>query len=189
MDQSYAWCRQDLLDQTDALLQRIEKTQRLSHDIQNDIALLRTAENALDFLSGNYAILRQLVIQKNQAALSKSQAWELDDRISNLITVNTLVAEDTEYNGRYLFKDDVIQLNGYGGDCLYFATVGLPEISGLETRDIQSTLDSLNGIARIIERQYNRITTLLSMLLSYDEHLKKEFILLMKARDKMQVDS
>lgn len=177
-----ATCRQHLLAQAETLLDRIDTAQQQIQDLQNDISLLQTAENALDLLSENLASIRRLTLEKKQFGNCECAINELNDQIGNLLTVNTLIADDTEFNGHHLFKDDVIHLTSCEGADLWLVTTKLPEIAGLETNDIQATLDSLSTTAEMINRQYENIASLMRILLDYYERLRAEFKLLLKAQ-------
>lgn len=166
----------------EALLDQVDAAQAQIRNLQDDISLLQTAENALDLISENMAKIRRLVAEKQKYTTSRSATAALNDEIRNLLMVNMLVAEDTELNGHRLFRDDIIRMSCCTNDELTLTTTQLPEIAGIDTNDTQATLDSLDIAARTINRQYNRIADLMRGLMEYYQQLRGETILLMNAQ-------
>lgn len=164
----------------EALLDQVDTMQIQIRDLQEDLSLLQTAENALDLMSENLAKVRRLVIEKQTCASIESTAVRLDE-IRNLLMINMLVAEDTELNGHYLFKDDIIRMNSDTSGERTLTTSRIPEITGLENNDTQATMDSLDMAARTINRQYERIGALTRALRQHDEQLQSEAAVLKNA--------
>jgi flagellin-like hook-associated protein FlgL len=162
----------------EALLDQVDAAQEQIRDLQDDISLLQTAENALDMISENLAKVRRLVMERQTYSTCKRTVADLNDEIRNLLMINMLVAEDTELNGHFLFRDNIIRMSSDTGGELTLTTTRLPEIAGIDTNDTQATLDSLDSAARTINRQYNRITELLRTLLDNYRHLQHEAALL-----------
>jgi len=179
--------REEAAAQAETLLDQVEAAQDHIRDLNNDISLLRTAENALDLITENLSKLRRLVMLKQHNNLSHSELNTLDDQISNLMMITMLIAEQTEYNGYQIFKDSIIRLEG-GGLCeLTLATSHLPEITGLETNDFHAVSDSLNAAARTINRQYKRIGTAMRILLDQHQQLCAEIDQMLLIQIHMQV--
>lgn len=181
----WAYSKQVLAECTDietafaeTLLDQVEEAQLQVRALSNDIGLLQAAENALDLVAENLSKIRRLTLLKQQGSLNRHDEAEVNDRINNLMMVTMLVAEDAEYNGRRLFRDDVIELNSIGNGRLFLATSRLPEIRGIETNDCRAVLECLNAAAQVINRQYRRTGDTLRNLLSEYHQLQKEINLL-----------
>ena len=166
----------------EALLDQVDTAQAQIRNLQDDVSLLQTAENALDLISENLAKVRRLVTEKQKYMISRNATAVLNDEIRNLLMINMLIAEDTELNGHHLFRDDIIRMSCCSNGELTLTTTQLPEIAGIENNDTQATLDSLDIAARTINRQYNRIGELMRGLLEYYQQLRGETILLMNAQ-------
>jgi flagellin-like hook-associated protein FlgL len=167
-----------LLDQVDTAHQRIQ-------EIQSDMSLLQTMENALGLISENMARVRRLAQDVLQNDTSHSEMGLLSDEILNLLMVNMLIVEDTEFNGHFLFKNDVISLHSFVGGELTLTTTNIPEISGTETGDFQAIVEDLDNAARIINRQYQRIGTVMQTLLHTYGQLQHEVDLLLNAQTQL----
>jgi len=170
----------------EALLDQVDAAQEQIRDLQDDISLLQTAENALDMISENLAKVRRLVTERQAHSTCRRTVADLNDEIRNLLMINMLVAEDTELNGHFLFRDDIIRMNSDTRGELTLTTTRLPEIVGIDTNDTQATLDSLDSAARTINRQYNRITELMRALLDGYRQLQCETTLLTTAQQSLQ---
>ena len=168
----------------DALLDQVDTAQQHIRDIQSDIALLQTMENALGLISENMARVRRLAKETLRGEATHSDISAASDEIRNLMMINMLIAEDTEFNGHFLFKDDVLSMCSFVGSELTLTTTKIPEISGVETGDFQVILDSLDGAARTINRQYQRIGRIMRTLLNTYQQLRYEIDLLMTAQTK-----
>ena len=169
----------------EALLDQVDIAQKQIRDLQGDISLLQTAENALDLISENLAKVRRLVTEKQTCSTGEAVA-DLNHEIRNLLMINMLVVEDTELNGHYLFRDDIIRMRSDTGSELTLTTTRVPEIAGIDTNDTQATLDSLDSAARTINRQYQRIGELMRALLAGYRQLQSETTLLMTARQELK---
>ena len=172
----------DLLDQVDTAQQQIQ-------DIQVDISLLQTMENALDLISENMAKVRRLARDTQQSTISHNEMNSISDEILNLLMVNMLIAEDTEFNGHFLFKNNVISMRSFTGGDLTLTTTSIPEISGTETGDFQAILDDLDNAANIINRQYQRISTVMRKLLDTYGQLQNEVNLLLNEQTRLPLDN
>jgi flagellin-like hook-associated protein FlgL len=166
----------------DALLDQVDTAQQHIRDIQSDIALLQTMENALGLISENMARVRRLAREAQQSEATHTEISIASDEIRNLMMINILIAEDTEFDGHFLFKDNVLSMCSFASGKLTLTTAKIPEISGVETSDFQAILDSLDSVARTINRQYQRIGTVMRTLLDAYQQLRCEIDLLMTAR-------
>ena len=167
---------------TDALLDQVDTAQQQIQDIQSNIALLQTMENALGLISENMAKVRRLTRQAQRNATGHGDISPSSDEILNLLMINMLIAEDAEYNGHFLFKNDIISMRGCAVGELTLTTAKIPDICGVETGDFQAILDSLNSAARMINRQYQRIGTVMRTLLNTYQQLRCEVDVLLNAR-------
>ena len=170
------------LTYADALLDQVDTAQQQIQDIKSDIALLQTMENALDLISENMARVRRLAREALQSTASHSDMSSISDEILNLLMVNMLVVEDTEFGGHLLFKNDVISMCSFAIGELTLTTTNIPEISGTETGDFGAMLDDLDNAARTINRQYQRIGTVMRTLLDTYSQLQCEVDLLLNAQ-------
>lgn len=170
----------------EALLDQVDAAQEQIRNLQDDISLLQTAENALDMISENLAKIRRLATERQAHSTGRRTVADLNDEIRNLLMINMLVAEDTELNGHFLFRDDIIRMNCDTRGELTLTTTRIPEIAGVENNDTQATLDSLDMAARTINRQYQRITELMQALLNHYRQLQREAALLMNARQTLR---
>ena len=171
-------CADALLDQVDTAHQRIQ-------EIQTDMSLLQTMENALGMISENMARVRRLAQDALQGNTSHSEMALLSDEILNLLMVNMLIVEDTEFDGHFLFKNDVISLHSFVGEELTLTTLNIPEICGTETGDFRAIVEDLDNAARIINRQYQRIGKVMRRLLDAYGQLQCEFDLLLNAQARL----
>lgn len=178
-EQVLSACSDMELANAETLLDQIEAAQLQTQDLQDDISLLQTTENALDLISENLAKVKRLVTEKQNCSADHATTVALNDEIRNLLMINLLIAEDTERNGRYLFRDDIIPMTGCGDSELTLTTTRIPEIAGIDNNDIQATMDSLDMAARTINRQYQRIGSLMRQLLKDYQQLLNEASLLM----------
>jgi hypothetical protein len=169
----------------DALLDQVDTAQHQIEAIQTDIALLHTMENALDLIAENMAKVRRLAQEAIESDASQSEVGSISDEILNLLMVNTLIAEDTEFSGHRLFINNVISMCSFPVGELTLTTTNIPEITGTETGDFQAMLDDLDNIARVINRQYQRISTVMRILLDTYEQLQNEVDLLLKAQTRV----
>ena len=169
----------------DALLDQVDTAQQQIGCIQVDIALLHTMENALDLITENMAKVRRLAQEALESGASQSDMGSISDEILNLLMVNTLVVEDTEFSGHRLFMNNVISMCSFPVGELTLKTTSIPEITGTETGDFQAMLDDLDNIARVINRQYQRIGTVMRILLDTYEQLQNEVDLLLKAQTRV----
>jgi flagellin-like hook-associated protein FlgL len=169
----------------DALLDQVDTAQQQIRNIQNDIALLQTMENALGLISENMARVRRLSLDMLGDNVTHAETRIASDEIRNLTMIYMLIVEDTEFDGHFLFKDDVLKMRSCETGELTLTTVKIPEISGVETGDFQAILDSVDGIARTINRQYQRINTVMQTLLSSYQLLRTEIELLLKAQKRL----
>ncbi len=169
------------LTHADALLDQVDTAQQHIRDIQGNIALLQTMENALGLISENMARVRRLAREARQSEATHSDISAASDEIRNLIMINMLIAEDTEFDGHFLFKDNVLSMCGFASGELTLTTAKIPEICGVETGDFQAMLDSLDSVARTINRQYQRISTVMRTLLDAYRQLRCEVDLLLTA--------
>jgi flagellin-like hook-associated protein FlgL len=163
----------------------VDTAQQHIQDIQNDIALLHTMENALDMISENMAKVRRLAQDAMQSETSHSDMGCISDEILNLLMVNMLIVEDTEFSGHRLFINNVISMSSFPVGELTLITTNIPEITGTETGDFQAMLDDLDNIARVINRQYRRIGTVMRILLDTYEQLQTEVNLLLNAQTRL----
>ncbi|MFZ9010833.1 MAG: hypothetical protein ACO21J_07515 [Anaerohalosphaeraceae bacterium] len=168
----------------DALLDQVDTAQQQIGCIQVDIALLHTMENALDLITENMAKVRRLA-QEALESTTQSDMGRISDEILNLLMVNTLVVEDTEFSGHRLFMNNVISMCSFPVGELTLTTTSIPEITGTETGDFQAMLDDLDNIARVINRQYQRIGTVMRILLDTYEQLQNEVDLLLKSQTRV----
>ena len=171
-------CADALLDQVDTAHQRIQ-------EIQTDMSLLQTMENALGMISENMARVRRLAQDALRGNASHSEMALLSDEILNLLMVNMLIVEDTEFDGHFLFKNDVISLHSFVGEELTLTTMNIPEICGTETGDFRAIVEDLDNAARIINRQYQRIGKVMRRLLDAYGQLQCEFDLLLNAQARL----
>jgi flagellin-like hook-associated protein FlgL len=178
-------CINQELIYADAMLDQVDTAQQQILDIQTDIALLQTMENALDLISENMARVRRLARETQQGKASYNDQSIASHEILNLLMVNILVVEDTEFGGHLLFNNNVISMRSFAVGELTLITTHIPEISGTDTGDFQSILDSLDNAARTINRQYQRISTVMQALLVTYEQLKNEVDLLLKAQTRL----
>ena len=169
----------------DALLDQVDTAQQQIGCIQVDIALLHTMENALDLITENMAKVRRLAQEALESGASQSDMGGISDEILNLLMVNTLVVEDTEFSGHRLFMNNVISMCSFPVGELTLTTTSIPEITGTETGDFQAMLDDLDNIARVINRQYQRIGTVMRILLDTYEQLQNEVDLLLKSQTRV----
>ena len=169
----------------DALLDQVDTAQQQIGCIQVDIALLHTMENALDLITENMAKVRRLAQEALESGASQSEVGSISDEILNLLMVNTLVVEDTEFSGHRLFMNNVISMCSFPVGELTLTTTSIPEITGTETGDFQAMLDDLDNIARVINRQYQRIGTVMRILLDTYEQLQNEVDLLLKSQTRV----
>jgi flagellin-like hook-associated protein FlgL len=160
----------------DALLDQVDTAQQQIGCIQVDIALLHTTENM--------AKVRRLA-QEALESTTQSDMGRISDEILNLLMVNTLVVEDTEFSGHRLFINNVISMCSFPIGELTLTTTSIPEITGTETGDFQAMLDDLDNIARVINRQYQRIGTVMRILLDTYEQLQNEVDLLLKSQTRV----
>ncbi len=170
------------------LLDRIDAAQTRIRNLQDDIALLQSAENKLDLMSQNFAKVRRLVIKKQNCKKSNRALAALNHDINNLLMTNMLIGENAEANGVYLFKDGSVRMKCGSGDELTLATSRIPEIAGIENNDIQAALASLDRAAGVINRQYERIAGLMQALRDKYRQLRCETTLLMNAQLLTQTD-
>lgn len=176
---------QDLeLAQADALLDQVETAQQHIRDIQNDISLLQTMENGLGLISENMARIRRLARSAQRGEITGDAIGNVSDEIRNLAMVNMLISEDTEFDGRLLFIDGVLSMSSFLVEELTLTTTRIPEISGVETCDFLAILDGLDNAACVINRQYQRIGTVMRALLDAYQQLRWEINLLMSDRAK-----
>lgn len=168
----------------DALLDQVDTAQQQIGCIQVDIALLHTMENALDLITENMAKVRRLA-QEALESTTQNDMGRISDEILNLLMVNTLVVEDTEFSGHRLFMNNVISMCSFPVGELTLTTTSIPEITGTETGDFQAMLDDLDNIARVINRQYQRIGTVMRILLDTYEQLQNEVDLLLKSQTRV----
>lgn len=175
----------DVLLYADALLDQVDTAQQQVQDIQNDISLLQTVENALDLISDNMAKVRRLSQESQRSTTNRHETSAFADEILNLLMVNMLICEETEFNGHLLFKDDVISMCSCATGELTLATTKIPEICGVETGDYQTTMDSLDNAARTINRQYQRIADVMRTLLGTYQQLRCEIDLLLHAQTRL----
>ena len=166
----------------DAILDQVDTAQQHIRNIQCDIALLQTMENALGLISENMARVRRLAKETQQDEATHSDIGAASDEIRNLTMINMLIAEDTEFDGHLLFQDNVLSMCSFTGGKLTLTTAKIPEISGIETGDFGAILDSLDGVARTINRQYQRIGAVMQILLDNYRQLRCEIDLLMTAQ-------
>ena len=169
----------------DALLDQVDTAQQQIGCIQVDIALLHTMENALDLITENMAKVRRLAQEALESGASQSEVGSISDEILNLLMVNTLVVEDTEFSGHRLFMNNVISMCSFPVGELTLTTTSIPEVTGTETGDFQAMLDDLDNIARVINRQYQRIGTVMRILLDTYEQLQNEVDLLLKSQTRV----
>ena len=169
----------------DALLDQVDTAQQQIGCIQVDIALLHTMENALDLITENMAKVRRLAQEALESGASQSDMGSISDEILNLLMVNTLVVEDTEFSGHRLFMNNVISMCSFPVGELTLTTTSIPEVTGTETGDFQAMLDDLDNIARVINRQYQRIGTVMRILLDTYEQLQNEVDLLLKSQTRV----
>ena len=169
----------------DAMLDQVDTAQQHIQDIQTDIALLHTMENALDMISENMAKLRRMAQDVLQGEITHSDMARISDEILNLLMVNTLIVEDTEFNGHRLFINNVISMSSFPVGELTLTTTNIPEVSGTETGDFQAMLDDLDNIARVINRQYQRISTVMRILLDTYEQFQAEVDLLLNEQTRL----
>ena len=169
----------------DAMLDEVDTAQQHIQDIQTDIALLHTMENALDMISENMAKLRRMAQDAMRGETTHSDMARLSDEILNLLMVNTLIVEDTEFNGHRLFINNVISMSSFPVGELTLTTTNIPEVTGTETGDFQAMLDDLDNIARVINRQYQRIGSVMRILLDTYEQLQAEVNLLLNAQTRV----
>lgn len=172
----------------ETMLDEVEEAQAQMLSLKQDIALLETAENALDLITENLAKIYQLVKMHQRDDLTHSEQNELSDRINNLLMVTMLVTEEAEFNGNPLFKNGVIQLNGTGYGRLYLTTAHIPEIKGIDTNDYQAALKSLSAAAHTINRQYQQICHAFRTLQDDYRQLRNEIDILTSARQKLAKD-
>ena len=166
----------------DALLDQVDTAQQHIRNIQSDIALLQTMENALGMISENMARVRRLARDMQQGSATVNEINAASDEIRNLIMINILIAEDTEFNGYLLFQDNVLSMCSCDIGKLTLTTVKIPEIDGVETGDFGAILDSLDSVARTINNQYEQIGTIMRTLLDTYRQLRYEVELLMTAQ-------
>lgn len=181
---STALCDLELV-YADAMLDQVDTAQQHIQDIQTDIALLHTMENALDMISENMAKLRRMAQDVLQGETTHSDMARISDEILNLLMVNTLIVEDTEFNGHRLFINNVISMSSFPVGELTLTTTNIPEVSGTETGDFQAMLDDLDNIARVINRQYRRISTVMRILLDTYEQFQAEVDLLLNEQTRL----
>ena len=165
----------------ESLLDQVDAAQLQIKDIQRDIALLQTLENALCLISENMAKVRRLaedIVRSHPSDREKNLA---SDTIRNLMMVNMLIAEDTEYDGNLLFKDGIIRIYSCQSGEVTLETEKIPEISGVEDADFQAILDSLVEASHAVNRQYKRINTIMLELLHSYQQLRLELDILRKA--------
>ena len=158
----------------DALLDKLDTAQQQILDIQKDVALLQTMENALDLISENMSKVRSLALKAQQGEIAQSVISTFSDEILNLMMVNMLIAEDTEFNGHFLFKDDVISMYSCADNDTTLITSKVPEICGVETGDFHAILDSLDNAARMINRQYDRVRKAMQSVMAIYHQLQSE---------------
>lgn len=173
----------------EALLDQVDAAQLEILDLQKDISLLQTMENALDLITENLAKVRRLVSEKEACANDRITINALLDEIRNLLMINMLVADDTVSEGHCLFRDNIIRMNCDTLGDLTLTTSRIPEIAGLENNDTQATLDSLDTAARTINRQYQRVGALRRALRRHYEQLRTETAVLMAARKMIQQEN
>jgi len=173
------------LTYADALMDQVDAAQQQIQDIKSDIALLQTMENALDLISENMARVRRLAREALQGTAGYSDMSSISDEILNLLMVNMLIVEDTEFGGHLLFKNDVISMCSFAVGELTLTTTNIPEISGTETGDFQAMLDDLDNAARTINRQYKRIGTVMRTLRDAYGQLRCEVDLLLNAQTRL----
>ena len=169
----------------DALLDQVDTVQQQIHDVQKDIALLQTMENALGLISENMARMRRLAQEALRENVTQTEISMAADEIRNLSMINMLVSEDTEFNGHFLFKNDVLCLRSCLGSELTLTTVKIPDIGGVETGDFQAVLDGLDAIGRTVHRQYQRINAVMRTLLDNYQLLRTEIDLLLDAQSRL----
>jgi flagellin-like hook-associated protein FlgL len=169
----------------DAMLDQVDTAQQHIQDIQTDIALLHTMENALDMLTENMAKVSRLAKDALQSETDHTDMGRISDEILNLLMVNTLIVEDTEFNGHRLFMNNVISMGSFPVGELTLTTTNIPEITGTETGDFQAMLDDMDNIARVINRQYQRIGTVMRILLDTYEQVQSEVNLLLNAQTRV----
>ena len=173
----------DELAYADALLDQVDTAQQHIRNIQRDIALLQTLENALGLISENMARVRRLAQDIQESHPDHNDLAAASNEIRNLVMINMFIAEDTEFDGHLLFKDNVLSMRSCDIGKLTLMTTTIPEISGVETGDLETILDSLDGIARSINRQYNRIGTVMRTLLDTYRQVRYEVDLLRTAQN------
>lgn len=167
------------------LLDEVQEAHDQLRNLNEDISLLQTAENALDLVTENLSRIYQMVKLHQRGNLSHSEANEINDRINNLMMVTMLVVEDTEFNGHALFKDSVIQLKGTGTKTLHVTLSRIPDIAGIETNDYETALTSLTSAAQVINSQYRRIGSALKSLLDDYRQLRNEIELLTMTKQRL----
>ena len=165
----------------ETLLDQVDTAQQQIRDIQNDIALLQTMENALCLISENMAKIKRLANDMLNTDENDKLKNVASDAIRNLVMINMLISEDTEFNGHLLFKDDIITLSSSELGELTLETVKIPEVCGVENGDFQAMLDSMESVARIINLQYQRINNIMLTLLDTYRQVRTEINVLRKA--------
>lgn len=178
-------CCQQELARAERLLDQIDAVHLQVQDIRDNISLMQTAGNALNLISENLGQIRQLTRQKERYTGNENVLADLNDQINGLLMVNVLICDDTEFNGRRIFRDDTITLNGAAG--LKLITAAIPEILGLDNNDIQTTLDSLSLAAKIINRQYSRIAEAMDILTSEYDKARKQIEGLLEEQRKLSL--
>lgn len=166
----------------DTMLDQVDSAQQRIREIQNDISLLETMENALGLISENMVRVRRLA----QDPDSEDGAAVASEKIRNLMMVNVLVAEGTEFDGRLLFRDGTIRMKYSAEDELLLETARVPEIDGIEDGDFFTIRNSLDNAATTINCQYKRIGTMMRTLLEAYRQLRWEIDLLITARSRNQ---
>ena len=80
----------------DGLLDQVDTAHQQIQEIQTDMSLLQTMENALGMISENMARVRRLAQDALRGNASHSEMDLLSDEILNLLMANMLIVEDTE---------------------------------------------------------------------------------------------
>ena len=103
--------REETVAYAETLLDKVEEAQNQICSLNENISLLQTLENALDLVGENLSKIWRLAKIKEQGNLSHAELSSLEDTMSNLLMVNMLILEDTEFNGHALFKDNILQFD------------------------------------------------------------------------------
>jgi hypothetical protein len=182
---------QQLWSSTDAisaatLLAQVELVGRQLGDLDNDIGLLMTVQNALDVLSDNLARVRRLTMQKYELACSAAEKARLNSEICQLAAVNQALIETTRFNNVPLFEDGSIRMTCSGQNELYLLTFALPGLEGLGTEDLSAALLYLENAAVVINDWYREVNSLMHSLQDLYQQLYSEIDLLRESRQDLK---